>query len=447
MADYRWKASAPAAAKKRAIDEGMSPSNVVFGTDCWAQANDKSDRENENTRLTFGEGHIPGVGEGYGGTASGLGVQPLPKQDLSSGIFANGWAYEHFIGGRDVDRFMWEGKPDLDGIMGLHCDCYFDYHRHNKPGLKDTPLVKYATHYPAGSEGFFHTDYKEPITYLGSGKFYAHLGQQSILPPPGERSALLEITPKGSASGTLEAHINTSPSRCTIDAVLKSSASIGAGDKLECRLTLHKINARGDLSPDITISYRRLPASSGLTLRLFAEVGGKVAEKELPATLNHYESLTLSIDEKENITAIGIYVHGSASELAKQIAAGIPSLLVDIYNVTLKPHGAEYPSSSITDVKFVDRSSHHRLVWSIPTANRSSDQLPWSPITGPISHFVVTADGHELGISYALEFVIDPRLYRFWTIRQKLSSVAVEIRGYAFDGKMIASLKDKVSLK
>jgi hypothetical protein len=106
---------------------------------------------------------------------------------------------------------------------------------------------------------------------------------------------------------------------------------------------------------------------------------------------------------------------------------------VDIYDVTFKPHGADYPSSSITDVKVVDRGSHHRLIWSIPTAKLSSDQLPWSSITGPISHFVINADGYELGRSYALEFVIDLTLYRFWTLSQHRTSVPVEVRGYAFD--------------
>jgi hypothetical protein len=141
---------------------------------------------------------------------------------------------------------MWGGKPDLHGRSGLHCDCYTDYHKHNKPILKDKPLVKYTTNYPVGSEGFFHTGYKERLTYLGSGKFRAHLGQHSILPPPGERSALLDITPKVSTTSTFDACINDSPSRFTIGALFDLSTNAGGDVKLEGRLTLHKIDARGD---------------------------------------------------------------------------------------------------------------------------------------------------------------------------------------------------------
>jgi hypothetical protein len=61
---------------------------------------------------------------------------------------------------------------------------------------------------------------------------------------------------------------------------------------------------------------------------------------------------------------------------------------------------------------------------------------------GSQSHFVINADGHELGRSYALEFVIDPTLYRFWTLSQHRTSVPVEVRAYAFDGKLIASFQN-----
>ena len=209
--------------------KGQMPLDTVyFGIDCWGQTNDKPEK---NTRRTFGidteggDGTI-GVGVGHGGTATGLAVKPLAPHGLGAGIFASGWAYEHFAPGRDVDRFMWEGKPDL---KGLDCKCKKGLQQHIRPDFKDNPIAKFATQYPAGSEGFFHTDYQEAFSYLGSGKFRAHLGQQSILPAPAERSTTLNITPKGNAGGVIAAQLKDMPSRCSIGVAITAASSIGEG--------------------------------------------------------------------------------------------------------------------------------------------------------------------------------------------------------------------------
>ena len=418
----------------------MRLDTVYFGIDCWAQNIDR-----KNTRWTFGvdteggDGSV-GVGVGHGGTATGLAVKPLASYGLGTGIFAPGWACEHLERGRDVDRFMWEGKPDLQTLKGMTCACDVHFQQHIRPDFNDNPIAKFAKQYPAGSEGFFHTDYQEAMSDLGSGNFRAHLGQQSVLPAPAERSATLNITPMGNASGVLAAQIKDVPSRCSIGVAITAASSIGEGSHLEGKLLLHHLNAQGDLDLDLVVTYQRLVEVPGLKIRLFAVVGKETAKSDLLGEPMKRDSQILSIrNTKDRITAIGIAVQGSAQGLANFFSQDTSDLL-EVFEITLKPAGHSYPKSEIRNVRIeqrgTDATAHHRLVWSIPKNAMSSSSLPYSPLTGPFSHFIVSAEGKELGRAYALEFVVDQGVHQGWKEEYK-KAVSVVIAGHAFDGSVI----------
>lgn len=344
---------------------------------------------------------------------------------------------------------MWEGTPDLATLKGLNCACVAGSQQHIRPDFKENPITKFAKQYPAGSEGFFHTDYKEAISSLGSGKFRAHLGQQSILPAPAERSATLSVTPNGNPAGVIAAELKDTPSRCSIGFAVTDTSSIGEGSQLKGKLILHKLNARGDLNLDLVVTYQRLAEFPGLMLNVFAVVGAKTVEKDLPGEAMKRDSQILSIrNTQDRITAIGIAVKGPAQNLAS-LFSGATWGMLDVFQLTLRPTGHIYPKSEIHDVKLElrgkDATTHHMLSWSIPKTAASSSFLPFSTVTGSFSHFVVSAEGKELGRAYALAFVIDKDVYKGWK-EEKKTVVSVVIVGHAFDGSVIGSFTGTVHL-
>ena len=116
--------------------------------------------------------------------------------------------------------------------------------------------------------------------------------------------------------------------------------------------------------------------------------------------------------------------------------------LVNIFSLTLKPTGLGYAKSEINNVRFerrgADITAHHRIVWSIPETNQHSEFLPWSPLTRPFSHFVIIIAGKGIGRAYALEFMVDEKLYSEWNAPGK-STVEIGIT-YVFSISFTLSL-------
>lgn len=442
--DYKWDSGKP----KEAIDHAqkdtkMSLNDVYFGTDCWAQ---DWDGEKDNGPRTHGEGvNASSMEVGYRGTASGLGVQPLAGTGLSAGLFAPGWAYEHFENNDAtlVDRFMWLGE-NPDKVKALHCNCFEGFEkRHFRDDLKDSAIAKFATQYPAGSESFFHTDYSEAFYSSGGNPYDVHLGRQSVLPLPDQRSAALDVKDATKyASGTMEIQINSG--HCTVDVKLNSATDVHDDTQIQGKLMLHQLNVRGDLTPNISITYSKLAASSSLNMWFFATVGDKDEKVvELKAAVDKRDIAVLEVPKtNDRVTGVGILVRGPAKDYAKYVSSGHLPALLNIEELTLRPHGESYPKADIHDAKFVERGSaetqHHRLVWSWSISGDATAplHLPYSSLTGPFSHFLVSVDGKGLGRAYATEFIIKAEDYDGWQKSRK-TSVSVDIDGYGFDGSLI----------
>ena len=466
MINYKWDLngdeSQVAQALKVAKQDGLNLKTVYFGIECWAQGAGGSP-------VTYGIDSIGGQeesgsfgnGVGHGGTATGLAVKPLAERGLGSAIFSAHWAYPHFSragheGGGDmysraVDRFMWEGKPDLEGLEGLQCDCNGGISTHIRADLGTNPITKYAERYPAGSEGFFHSDYKEPVSYVGPKQFRAHIGQQSILPAPAERFTTLSNVSNGNVVGTISANLLEDPlsgtlkglsSRCSINVEIKAATSIGEGSQLVANLPLHLLNARGKLDLDLIVTYQRLVEFPEITMSIFAEYGGAIKPLSLSEKARKRKTQTFQIrNTQDHITAIGISIQGPSQAFTTFASAGITALL-NIFEITLKPSKESYPVTEIREIRLVQRghsetnTAHYRLAWSIPNTTPTSTHLPWSPLTGPFSHFTIAAGGTGLGRAYATEFIIDQSVYEGWAQKGR-TSASFEVFGYAFDGTRI----------
>ena len=459
MTDYKWTVERHVdPAVKFAENTETNLDSVYFGIECWTQSGVNSGYGIEHAYQR--EPGTVGKGTGYGGTATGLAVKPLAKRGLGAAIFSAHWAYPHFyraghegegdMYSRAVDRFMWEGTPDIDKLDGLTCSCGVGTHR--RPDFKDNPIVKFAKQYPAGSDGFFYTDYTEPVSYIGPKQFRADIGQQSILPAPNERSATLNSTIDDKTVGNLSAVFKNGQSKCAIELSRATAVSSISGETLEGSLTIHKTSARGDLDLDLIIIYQKLAAISGLEIRLFAVCGGTTRSKVLLADPQKRNFQVLQIrNTQDRITALGISVSCPAQALANLSTGGTLAVL-DIFSLTLKPTKESYPAGDINEIKLVQRggqvakTAHYRLAWSIPNTTSSSTYLPWSPITGPFSHFYVSADKIWLpSRAYAKEYMLDQSLFQVWKNAGK-TKVTFEIWGYAFDGNRIATKSAEVVL-
>lgn len=441
----------------------LNLSAIYSGIDCWGQTDDSYDTPRRtNTRNTFGFNNLTGqgtgevgVGRGHGGTATGLAVKALGGLEIGIGIFGHGWAYEHTSPGTVLDRYMWEGGPEFEKAAGkMTCRCHAGLPaQHLNPAFTSNPIKNHATLYPAGSDSFFYTDYKEVFVDTGDGKYRCHLNQQSVNPEPGARRDTLTLTPTSTVPCFMVAELRHDPSRCTVGVEIPQASSLANPTELSGKFTLHKLLAKSELNPDITISYRKLVHMEGLRLDLIVDVEGHTVPltQSLTGQMGEADAKTISIRNTTGpITAIGLLIRGPAQSVVKALSNKV-AILIDVYSLTLRPSGQSYASTEISDLKIephgttADQANfHHRLVWDYKKATTKPSGLPFSNVTGPFSYFIVKADNVELGRAYTLGFIIDEATYKGWKTANKAVSFTVE--GYGFDGNSLGSVTGKPAL-
>jgi hypothetical protein len=470
----------------------------------WGQTEDNRDGTLRKKRPTVGftEAGVleNGLGTGHGGTATGrfvslvaeklksakdkTGVDPSEKpRGIGVGLFAHGWAYEHFMPGTSMDRFMWEGEPNMTPLISptdsrrmkveewqakqeyrkthdkeeswgaeYDCPCKTSIAQHlwEKPAnndkkwpvdFKDWPITKSAQRYPVGTDSFFHTDYTEPVIDMPGHMYQYRLGQQSVLPIPGARHPKLEFTDAGNTMGHLQAVMST---KCTLRVKLQNQ-SIKDTSTVKGFLELHYLNIDGSLKPEVVLAYQRLKDTTGLTIRLCVTAVDQ-AEKDYdqfwdlsgPASqTGHFEIITQPIrlkDPKDHIKTLGIALDGPAKPLVNLGDQGVADL-VDVVSLTVKPQGYDYPEGKIAGAalerKATPYGSYLRLVWNLVDGPKAHDSLPWSPTTKQFSHFQIWANKEYLGVANALGFPISEAKSNGWP----KGNVHVQIRGVTFDGR------------
>ena len=217
----------------------------------------------------------------------------------------------------------------------------------------------------------------------------------------------------------------------------------------QLRLCLFKLNILGDRSPAATIRFRwlepNMDVGSGFYMRYKTSISEMLcyvhAEISSPRPNQVREkTIILSFPTAEScLVEFGVFCVGV-------IEHPEPLALCQILNLTIKPGTQEESSWTIHTVRLTERGNapdhDRRLAWKCSGSDDLRPTgLPWSPTTGPFSHFGVIIDGKECGRAYCTEFPI----HREDFDGCKSDMVEVFIRGRLFGGGEIASLPSQLS--
>lgn len=434
LTNYCWKDTEAENSLQLALSSKISPKNIFFGIDVWAQ--NKSSFT--HPRITYPE-------YGGGGTNTGVAVAKLADLGLSAGIFAPAWSFEHFPGkGRDAERTVWQGTSfprDMDCSCG---DC-LSRHRPNEAFA----ILKNAKERVAGSENFFYTDFTRAFAthddasndLFGGCSTHAQLGSQSILPRPaifGDRHQAIQLWHRLDNS--------SSTPRLVIEAMQNQSNS---DDTTEVWLPLFKLDmpADGSLQAEIYSDNASLPADHSI-VSFYIRTPGSVhfititSGKGVQRTVCSLKSLVPG----SRIQELGVHLKGSIGT-----ARGKTTQLLNIMSVRIMPISTFQTSSSfsIDQMQLENRGEgdceRMQLVWSFKDhgrANWKDNKIPCSKITGPFSHFFIYTDGRMLGKAYALDHILNKQFVE----KNAGLTVEFELVGVGFDGQTLAKSSAKLPL-
>ncbi|KAF1961387.1 hypothetical protein CC80DRAFT_464258 [Byssothecium circinans] len=439
LTNYSWKESDAIHSKHLASqDEHLIPQNIFFGIDVWAQNKAPFTRR----RLTYPE-------EGGGGTNVAVAVARLADLELSAGVFAPAWTFEHFSGGdsRVLEQVVWEGAPLPDNIT---CSC-------GDPQIQHRPnrgrgITRYAKQSPAGSESFFYTDFSRGFgghtqaeaerLYEGKSK-HSQLFSQSILPNI-LRSSVTDRVEGGVnvLSRSFEHLVGGAQLVVETHSLIPEG---GATDFIYERwLPLFKLDMPADGSLQLSIRFNNLLQASDATTRFYLKFSDcyqflSCDAKRIP----DHPILKNGKGDHERLHEIG--VHFQAPHLGEESCR-----VLEVQEICILPHlhntvGQDLTIDDVCIAKLGEgESEHQRLYWRYYDEEKSGSPrsgVPSSDITGPFSHFLIKIDGLEIGRAYALEHVL-PKMEDL-----EEGDVAVEIIGLGFDGRQLARIAKQVRVR
>ncbi|KAH7393063.1 glycosyl hydrolase family 85 protein [Pyrenochaeta sp. MPI-SDFR-AT-0127] len=432
LTNYCWNEAGAESSVQPASEHLRS---LHFGIDVWAQNTTKLTRP----RITYPE-------KGGGGTNTGMAVAKLADLRLSAGIFAPAWSFEHFpCHGRAVERATWEGTRLPDDI---DCSCGNCNTRH-QPNLQ-SPIIRSAREYAAGSETFFYTDFSRAFLKrenkerenFGGHKLNAQLGAQSILPIP--------LTSKDSIQAiTLSNCLEDSGGQTQL--VIESHKnSLSAGDEnCQCWLPLYKVDMPANGSLYFRVNCRNLLGPITNTLVSFYLKFTSGHQFLAIPTSDGIQSLESKIgtvqDPSLRLQEFGIHVQWSPTVDAGALR------LVEIAEICILPQSALKVSKSCTirnihvEHRGEGKNMNTRLCWDYGIAGdfESINGIPYSETTGPFSYFFIRLNGVTLGRAYALEHpLLTNTMDRF-----KGEDIEIEVSGVGFDGQKLAQRSIKLRLQ
>lgn len=439
LTNYCWTEDKVKSSKQVALKNGVAFEKVYFGIDVWAQ----------NTvdfglpRTTYPE--IKG-----GGSNTGIAVNKLADSGLSAGIFAPAWSFEHFPGhGRNVERVMWEGEALWNGAT---CSCRGDAAARH-PANPTQCIIRSASHYAAGSETFFYTDFsrafatnkKKEAQRLYSGKqLHSQLGSQSVLPQlPHLRTYNDHNLPIDGVISRLKSH-GRQASLC-LDGARYSSNSIQRDQLFARELPLFKLDMPADGSLQLTLLctyFLNIPEAVTSIYMRFTSGTRFVPLKDSTGLQTVDCEIEPGHDKHKNprLEELGVRIWSNPfSESVDQI--------LEIYEIRIIPRSqlAVERSYLLEDVKIEKQgdgdTENWILRWSYQDDRIENDvsefavsKTPFSDVTGPFSYFTIKIDSFELGRAYALEHVLPKTLIEGFTE----DSVKVTLVGVGFDGRELA---------
>ena len=435
LTNYRWDLDKLRETRLLLQNHGLTQTDVLFGIDVWAQIRQSTDPP----RITWPQ-------ERGGGTNTGIAVAELAQRNGAVGIFGPAMPFEHFgQHGKAVDRSIWEGAPLP---KDLQCECSHNSRRFH-PENRTRPILRTARHYAAGSRDFFYTNFARAFTELPqSDGFRAQMGSQSILP----------IWPRHNLP-TLEDKMDSDDDHCCrhfrlLDNPFRLILSRKALSYLDSSIPeTADTDERGALKveyrppqrmfqcPDDFILFK-LAISCERPLRVQIRFRPLVADRQgctipiIPFYLlfasgfsQRLKSGIISdegehrIDEAIDFRPIGSkHAEGvTITGLSVRVLYG----MLEIYEVCIQPANSATNRYSVRDVRIEERGEgelrHSRLCWQVREqiseyrdcpversrlADGTLDKRPWSETTGPFSHFRILIDSKEVGLAYALEYVL-----------------------------------------
>lgn len=152
-----------------------------------------------------------------------------------------------------------------------------------------------------------------------------------------------------------------------------------------------------------------------------------IAQHEKPCTLKFNIQSNTS---NARLVEIGAYC-------ARQIMNHQALTLIKIFSITIKRKTAARDNPTVVDIHIIERgklpNQEKRLVWNWQGSEEASGSgVPWSPTTGPFSHFIVGINGRAAGVAHCLEFPL--REEDYCLLGKKQTQIEIHIQGVLFDG-------------
>ncbi|KAJ8110480.1 hypothetical protein OPT61_g6689 [Boeremia exigua] len=451
LVNYCWKEEDAADSIHEALQRDLSPQDVYFGIDVWAQNVTKFSQP----RVTYPE-------YGGGGTNTGVAVAKLAELGLSSGVFAPAWTFEHFPGhGRGLEQTMWEG---LALPKDLACSCG-DCDKRHRPN-KAMPITSFAKLSSAGSETFFFTDFsrafgthnnEEKDSLFSGYDLHSQLGSQSVLPLKTEslRIACPVRHRVEDVKGRSQLVIET----CSLPSSLIEKKAVSPHHGWS--IPLFRLDMPADGSLQLRISYRDLsPGPHGISFYL--KISGTMCSfvQSDYSQVDHLLDINIgtSIPESQTLPRLeelGFYL--------QSVNTGIGTRLAEVDYVCIQPvascpaphkpvpHGGRTFQSissqdlssenlcTIFDIRLMSLGEGDavctKLCWNHSFDGQPARGLPYSTITGPFSYFVIDLDHMVLGRAYVAEQIIPASFVE----QSEGREVFVKIKGIGFDGQELAT--------
>ncbi|KAF2688597.1 glycoside hydrolase family 85 protein [Lentithecium fluviatile CBS 122367] len=443
LVNYCWKEEDARNSYQMAKQHDLSPDQVFFGIDVWAQ--NKSSFT--HPRVTYPE-------FGGGGTNTGIAVNELANLGLSAGIFAPAWSFEHFPKhGHRVERSMWDGRSAPEKIT---CSCGESSTYH--PDNRGYSITRSARQYPAGSDSFFYTDFsrgfgrhgEQEITRLYGGKtMHSQLSSQSVLPHMSRTSARDDRVESGVNIMSQRLEDVLDESRLVIEAYSVLPLGDTESEVYERWLALFNLDMPADGTLLLTISYKCcLQLSMGSVSFYLKFTSGTHFLRLEESEDDHFQTLSVCIGSElgdtRRLEELGVHVR--APQLGHRNAQ-----ILELGKIRIVPRTAGSVPSLVRleDVRLERRGEgemeHRRLSWMYcdqREAECRAPSLPYSETTGPFSWFSVEIDGLSLGRAYATECTVAESLMK--ELRGK--EVEVSIAGIGFDGEKLAGSSVRVQI-
>ncbi|KAF2202309.1 hypothetical protein GQ43DRAFT_413956 [Delitschia confertaspora ATCC 74209] len=446
LTNYCWNEGDAKTSKILGQEVNLSSQDIYFGVDVWAQ---------NKTTLTHPRTTYPA--KGGGGTNTGLAVTKLAETGLGVGIFAPAWSFEHFpVFGRSAERAMWDGS----NIGDLECPCGEPGHgcgqRH--PQNRQFPITRFAREYPAGSERFFYTDFQRAFAshsheldcIYDDKRTHSQLGAQSILPHMAQTT--VTDAPE-SGINILEMSLEGQPRRPRLGINLHSiSKGHNPTDTYERKLPIFKVNMPADGSLGLKINYSHLSPSpksqTGFYLRFSDDSTAVFYVKEASSIRTLQEPVIsqsrAGTGDLVTLQEVGVYL--KAPLLGFELAyENYPIRLIDIKSISITPIHTIAPSCHINNIRLerrgTNQSSQWRLCWDFSDEGKEQAVMlgvPYSDLTGPFSHFLVSIDGLSVGRAYALEYILCQALVDKFNAKGA-DRVTVIVTGVGFGGEYLVN--------